>query len=231
MSQLAPASVTCPSCQATWSQALFSSVDADTIDAQVTDILDGTFEQKTCAACGWTFRPEHPMLYASHVRRLWIVMHPPEDQPRFGTLEVAVARRIEQELAGAAPFVQKRFTGLQPRLVFGQHALTEAVRVDHDGIDPATLECAKLLTVRRNLQALINHGPFELAYERLDDAGAIGCAIHALPTMARVGEMVLPAGILAEVQAALPAMRAQFPALFGMPYVSATRYLIGSTLA
>ncbi|MBX3156098.1 MAG: hypothetical protein KF773_08860 [Deltaproteobacteria bacterium] len=230
MSQLAPGLATCPGCGATESCTLFSSIDADTIPVQVEAILEGTFEQRTCPACGAGYRPEHPMLFVSHARRLWIVMHPMADRREFASLELAVAGEIAAELARAAPIVAERSRGIRPRLVFGQHMLTEAVRSAWSGVDAALLECAKLLNFRRNVQPLMAWGPSEFAFAAFADNGAAICEVRALPGGARLGEIRLPNDILAEVQAIRAELRTRFPELFERAYVSATRYLVGDAL-
>ncbi|MCX5747171.1 MAG: CpXC domain-containing protein [Proteobacteria bacterium] len=229
MSQLGPGTGMCPRCQAAWSSAVFSSLDADTIPAQVDAILDGTFELRACTACAFEFRPEHPMLFVSHVRRLWIVMHPLTDRREYTTLEPAVEATVVHEIVMAAPLVGDRLHGVRPRLVFGQHMLTEAVRAVWAGLDTNLLEIAKLLTIRRNLPALMAYGPFELCFERFDDGNPV-CAIHALPDGARLGEFALARDVFAEAVAGRSLMQQRFPALFERAYASATRYLIGTTL-
>jgi hypothetical protein len=229
MSQLVPSVVTCPRCAVTWSMALFSSIDADTIQPQVDDILAGDFERKACPGCGHAFRPEHPLLFASHARRLWIVMQPPADRPQFATIERGVEQVIASNFEQAAPLLVQRLRGIRPRLVFGQHMLSEAVRAAYAGLDASLLECAKLLTVRRQLATLMAHGPFELCFERFAGGTPI-CGIHSLPTNDRVGELELPGDIFVEIQHNLPALHDRFPDLFDRPYSSATRYLIGDTL-
>jgi hypothetical protein len=176
------------------------------------------------------FQPEHQMLFVSHARRLWIVMYPLADRADFAALEESVARSIAESFARAPSLVTERLRGVRPRLVFGQHMLAEAVRATYAGVDAAVLECAKLLTVRRNLAQLMAHGPFELCFERFGDGGAPVCAVHALPGGERRDELALPADILAEAQAGRDALQQSFPALFERPYVAATRYLIGATV-
>jgi hypothetical protein len=229
MSHMEPSPVTCPRCQVVWSTALFTSVDADTVQVQVDAILAGQFEQRTCPGCGAAFQPEHGLLFASHARRLWIVMLPASERTRYATLERGVADIVNANVARAAPAVAERLAGIAPRLVFGQHMLAEAVRVAYAGLDAPLVECAKLLAVRRNLAALIGHGPFELCVERFDGDAPI-CAIHALPSGERVAEFALTGDVLDEARAAQPVMQDQFPDLFQCPYVSATRYLLGDTV-
>lgn len=229
MSETAPGTVACPRCGASWEQSLFSSVDADTIEAQAAAILDGSFERAVCGACGAAFRPEHPMLFVSHARALWIAMQPLCDRRKFAAIEHSVAQIIRAQLAGAPPIVAERARRLRPRLVFGQHMLTEAVRIAEALLDAALLECAKLFTVRRNIALLFAHGPFELCFERLE-RGAPQCAIHALPAGERLGELALGTDVMDEVKHTERELRAEFPDLFDRPYVSATRYLLEDTV-
>jgi hypothetical protein len=227
MSDLYLTSISCPRCHEDQRATLFRSVNADFIEAQVQTILDGSFEHTTCARCGHAFRPEHPMLYVHYTARTWIVMHPLADRRRFAALEPAVVAAVERQFAAAPPAVAANLRGVRPRLVFGQHMLSEAVRVARAGLDPALLECAKLFTVRRQLALLMPLGPFELCFERYDDAGALACTVHALATGERTGEIALAADVLAEVRAVQPDLEQMYPDLFAKPYVSASRYLFG----
>ena len=228
MSELSESRVTCRHCGAGWTARLFTSVDADTIPVQVEAIHDGRFERLACA-CGHAFRPEHRMLFVSHERRLWIVMHPLAERPAFAALEGEVAQVIAATIARAAPAAVEQLQGLRPRLVFGQHMLSEAVRVAYAGLDAAMLECAKLLTVRRNLAALMKHGPFELCFERLD--GKVPkCGVVALPAGERVGEMAIAADVWDEVHDHRTDLEESFPEMFVGPYMSATRYLLAATV-
>ena len=228
MSELTESLVSCPRCGAAWTAGLFTSVDADTIPIQVKAILDGTFERMACA-CGHAFRPEHRVLFVSHERRLWIVMHPLAERPGFAGLERDVAQVIAAGIARAAPAAAEQLHGLRPRLVFGQHMLSGGVRVAYAGLDAAMLECAKLLTVRRNLAALMKHGPFELCFERLD--GKVPeCGVVSLPAGERVGEMAIAPDVWEEVQGHRTDLEASFPEIFAGPYMSATRYLLAATV-
>ena len=229
MSQLVPGVVACPKCSASWSVALFQSVDADTIQAQVDAILDDQFERQWCGGCGWSFRPEHPLLFVSHARRLWVVMQPLAERAQFASLENDVEDIVTDQFDQATPLIAERLASVQPRLVFGQHMLTEVVRATWAGIDARLLECAKLLTIRRNLPQLMPHGPFELCFERFD-GDAPTCAIRALPGGERLGELAMAPDILAEAGAAQGELRARFPDLFERPYVSASRYLLDATV-
>lgn len=225
MSRVGPWPVTCPACQHEWVARLFESVNGDRILAQVEDILAGTFEQQTCPACGTLFRPEHTMLYAQFSARLWIVMHPPADRVRYELIEHGVELVMARNFAAAAPRVTDGVRGVQPRLVFGQLLLTEALRTHQAGLSPSLLECAKLLAWRRNLGDLMRHGPSQLMFEELEPDGRLRCGIFSLDGGHRGGELHLPADAIAEARASQDAFARLYPALFTRPYVSACRYL------
>lgn len=230
MSQLAPSVVTCPQCAASWSTALYTSLDADSLATELDALLAGDFERRTCESCGHAFVPEHPMLFVSHARRLWIVMQPLADRPHFAVMERGVELMLADQLAQAARVIAERLRGTSARLVFGQHQLTEAVRSAYAGLDASLLECAKLLAVRRKLPRLVALGPFELCFERIADDGSLCCGIHSLPGGERQGELTLPADALLEVTGRQGELRASFPELFDRPYTCASRYLLAATV-
>jgi hypothetical protein len=228
MSDLYPAAVSCPRCQAKQEATLFRSLNAGAVPAQAEAIADGSFEQQRCTSCAHLFRPEHTMLYVHDAARLWIVMHPRATRHRFVALERELLEVMARERAWAPAEVAQELSELRPRLVFGQHMLSEALRVVRAGLDVALLECAKLLTVRRQLGRLMAHGPFELAFARqLADGGAV-CAVHLMSSGEPVDEIEVSAASLAEVAADRARFEQSWPDLFQRPYVSTSRYLYGA---
>ncbi|HKE18149.1 MAG TPA: CpXC domain-containing protein [Kofleriaceae bacterium] len=227
MSHLCGETIACPACGAAAELTLFRSLNGERVPAQVELLLDGTFEQHTCAACGHRFQPEHRMLYAHVPARVWVVMCPRVDRPRFAVLEHGVALLFAESAAGAPEVVSGMVAGARPRLVFGQHMLRESLRTVQAGIDPALLECAKLLAYRRRMPELVRHGPAELCCEGVE-AGELRLAIHTLGDGRRAGELRAPEGLLDEAAAARDELAGRYPDLFSRPYVSATRYLFGA---
>lgn len=230
MSKIAPTIVSCPRCDARQRARLFDSLNADRVPAQVELVRAGTFELVRCDGCGHAYRPEHTMLYAHFTARAWIIMHPRADRPRFATIERGVELVMAQQLAAAPPLVASGASGVRPRLVFGQHLLTEAVRALDAGLDVARLECAKLLAVRRNMERLMPLGPFELCFEERAPDGALVHAVHALATGDRLDAFSLAPDALDEASASRAELARRFPELFERPYVSACRYLYGATV-
>jgi CpXC motif protein len=225
LSDLAPALARCPRCHAEQPATLFTSLNADLIAAQHADLLDGTFERTACTACGHAFRPEHRLLYTQLSARTWIVMYPVAERRAFRALENIVLATVERELQAAPPAAAQLLSGVRRRLVFGQHMLTEAVRAQAAGLDPALLECAKLFAIRDHLGRLLGLGPFELCFERCGDEGALHLGVHAFATGERTGELALPGDAIAGLRAIQPDLEARWPDLFTRPYVSACRYL------
>jgi hypothetical protein len=229
VSNLVPIVARCPRCHAEERATVFDSLNADVLLHLAAEVADGTFETRACPGCGERFRPEHHMLFAQLSTRTWIVMQPLADRPRHALLERGVATVITQGFAQAPPLVTARLAGVRPRLVFGQHMLTEAVRCARAGLEPALVECAKLLAFRDRLLELMRYGPCELAFEAIGDDDALRLGVHALPGGVRLDELVVPGALLAEVRAGRVVLEQQHPELFNRPYVSATRYLVGDT--
>ncbi|HEX2573372.1 MAG TPA: CpXC domain-containing protein [Polyangia bacterium] len=225
MSRIQPTLVTCPGCGSQLPARLFESLNGERIPAQVEALLAGTFEAIRCAACGVQFRPEHHMLYTHLGARMWIVMYPVSARGDYLELERSVREILERNFAEAAVIVADRLRGVRPRLVFGQHTLTEALRAAREAIDPSLLECAKLLAFKRSLPALLPLGPSELVFERIDETNQFVFGVHELSTAGRLGELALPSKLLGETRELLPRFEVSHPDLFQQPYVSALRYL------
>lgn len=229
MSVFAVEPVPCPHCGVEQPHRRHTSANMDRLPHVLDDIADGRFELAPCAACDQPFRTEHPMLLSSHTRRIWIVMHPPADRPRFATIEHGVELVFQKTWPTIPPLIADGMRGVRPRLVFGQHMLAGLARALRAGVDPDLLECAKLLTVRRALPQLMAHGPFELCFEGFADDGAPKMGVHRLKDGARVDGLTLPADILGEARGAMLAFRGLHPELFERPYGSATRVLYRNT--
>jgi CpXC protein len=228
MSHLCSETVACPACGAEQEMTLFRNLNGERVPAQVQLLLDGAFERRACQSCGHQFQPEHRMLYAHVADRVWVVMYPRSERPRFAVLEHGLALVFAHDFAHAPELVHGQLASARPRLVFGQHMLRESIRIAHDRIDPAGLECAKLLAYRRQLAALVAHGPAELCYEGRVGSGELALGIHALADGRRVGELRGAADLLDEAAAGRERFEQQYPELFARPYVSAARYLFGA---
>jgi hypothetical protein len=227
MSQVATESVMCPSCLESHDHSVFRSLNGERIPAQVQRLLEGSFERITCA-CGHSYQPEHRMLYSHYALRTWIAMYPRAQRDQFAMLEHGIQLVFEQDFKAAPPMVAAGLRGVRPRLVFGQVALAEAVRVSEAGLEPALLECAKLMLVRRNLATALGHGPAELIYEGATAGGQLQFGLVELGAGVRRETLTAERALLDELGAVRDELVAQYPDLFARPYVSATRYLFGA---
>jgi len=227
MSQIIPTTADCPRCGAVCPARLFESVNGDVLPVQVDAILDGSFERTTCSRCGAAFQPEHRMLFARHSARLWIVMYPFGSRGDFEVIERGVADVVARNFADAPAGLADGLSGVQPRLVFGQYALAEAVRSARDALDPPLLECAKLLAYQRSLSQLFSLGPTELVYER-GEAGQLVFGVRGLADGERLGELAITAALLGDTQPLMAGFAASHPELFERPYISVVRYLRGA---
>lgn len=214
MSDAAPARVPCPACGAELELELFTSVNAVLLPQLVDQIAAGRFERRPCTACGEPFQPEHPMLLSALPGGPWIVMRP------WGELAEYPAREAEVEAV-----FRRELSGHRPRLVFGQAMLAEAVRIVRLGLEPASVECAKLLWVRRSLGRFLDYGPSLLCAEAPVPGGSLRCGVLALSDGRRLDAVELPAALLAEVRRNPERSRTLAPRLYDRPYVSAARYL------
>jgi CpXC protein len=215
----------CPDCGVEQRAHVFDSLNADLLGEQLDLIADGRFEELACVGCARLFRPEHRLLLVQMSRRAWIVMHPLADRPRFAALESAVEQLLAQRFAEAPPVVATQLHQVRPRLVFGQHMLTDAVSSLRAELDPALLECAKLLLFRRELSRFFAHGPCELGLEGVDDGGALRLGLYALADGRRLDAMTLPRADLATAAELRALLQPAQAALLERPYVASARLL------
>jgi CpXC protein len=229
MSKVTADLVICSQCAAQHPLRRFESFNADRLGDQVDDIVSGRFERIACA-CGHVFQPEHAMLFTSYERKLWIVMQPPADRRHFAAIERDVERILAENFASAAPQVAAGLAGVRPRLVFGQRMLAEALRIALSELEPALVECAKLLWVRANITTLMSRPPFELVVQGRDADGGLRCVLHDLVEGSPLADTVIGAPTLAAAQELRPQLEDEYQALFTRPYCSAARFLYGDTV-
>lgn len=229
MSKVTADLVACPKCSARWPFGRFESFNADSLGDQVDDILTGQFERIQCT-CGHSFQPEHPMLFTSFERRLWIVMHPPVERRYYGEIEGEVERILLEAYHSATPAVQRGLEGLRPQLVFGHRMLAEALRLSLTELDPAMVELAKLLWIRASVTVLMSNPPFELVFQGRTPEGGLRCHLHDVVTGDFLGEALLGVELLLQAAAMRPELEDEYQALFVRPYISISRFLLDDTI-
>lgn len=231
MSKISALELRCPACDHPFEGEVFSSFNAERLPHLLDAILHGLFEQATCPVCKARFQPEHDMLFSWLPQRLWIVMIPPEHLPDFARLEGEIARTFEEVFATTPEEFKPLLDAVQPRLVFGQHQLAEAVRAQREGIHPALLECAKLAVLRDNLEELLPRGPSYLTFEGLAMPGTLlNLSAWSFVDGAKIASFQLDRALLHDLHRQEEALREAYPALFERPFVSALRYLVPELL-
>jgi hypothetical protein len=229
MSRVTADLVTCERCSAQHPVRRFESFNADSLGDQVDDIINGTFERVTCS-CGHAFQPEHPMLFTSFERKLWIVMHPPAERRFYAEIERDAEAILEEAYHDAAGAVQRGLEGIRPQLVFGHRMLAEALRISLTELEPALVECAKLLWFRDSLPLVVSHPPFQIVVLGLTHDGGLRCRLHELVSGAPLGDHVIPADYLRQAEAGRAHLEEEYQALFTRPYISICRYLFDDTI-
>ena len=229
MSRVTADLVTCEQCAASHPLRRYDSFNADSLGDQVDDIINGTFERIHCA-CGHSFQPEHPMLFTSFERKLWIVMHPPAERRFYAEIERDAEAILEEAYRDATPAVQRGLEGIRPQLVFGHQMLAEALRISLIEHDPALVECAKLLWFRDSLPIVVAHPPFQIVVQGLTAEGGLRCRLHDVVTGAALGDHVIVADYLRQAAAGRSQLEDEYQALFTRPYVSICRFLFDDTI-
>lgn len=145
MSLFTPIELPCPECDAPTPFQQYSAVNGDRRPDFREAILDNTFGEGTCTACGVKFRLDPELTYFDEALGLWILVRPFEDQLRWPESEQSTQAVWAQTFGPFAPETMME-TGahLQNRVVFGWAALREKLLCAQEGIDDVALEIAKV---------------------------------------------------------------------------------------
>jgi CpXC protein len=139
----------CPSCRAPVEADWSASVNADRRPDLRAAILDGSFQQVTCGACGSSFRLPPHLTLLNLERDQWIAARPAEDLEDWRAAEAEAREIYDDSFGERAPREAQYLTvGLQPRLVFGWAALREKLLCVDLDLDDTTLELLKMATMR-----------------------------------------------------------------------------------
>ena len=137
--------LSCPACATPVAFELVASVSADRRPDLRAAILDGTFQRKSCPACGTLFRVDPEFTYIDLARGQYVAVWP---VARRGEWQACAARSqasFDSAFGSGATSAAKRIgSKLEPRVVFGWPALVEKLLARQAGIDDRTLEVAKV---------------------------------------------------------------------------------------
>lgn len=159
MSIFRPIEVNCPSCGTSVTFQLVFSVNADRRPDLRDAILDGSFQEESCTACGFAFRVEPEFSYMDMKRGQFIAVWPADRVGNCNEYEVLSQAIFDQAYGGEAPpEAQDIGRMLTPRAVFGWTSLNEKILARDAGFDDITLELAKLAVIRTSDESPVGTG-------------------------------------------------------------------------
>ncbi|MGE0261039.1 MAG: CpXC domain-containing protein [Alphaproteobacteria bacterium] len=225
MSRCVVQRIDCPSCGARQDEKVFVSVNGARIKSAADRIIDGTWGEVSCLACGHRYLAEAPVLYSDLADGVWIVRHPLERRGEFERLEAEAEAIFVREFIERPPAaIRAKALRVRRRICFGREQLAEKLLARREGIDDLALECLKLVLSREHIDALFPLGPWEWRLESADDK-TIGLKAVAIAGRRPVFQTFIPRERLMLVAGDLSPYREAFPELFGKIYVNASRYL------
>ena len=144
----------CPACGEQVEFEAVSSVNADRRPDLRDEILNGTFQQKSCPKCDVPFRLDPLFTYLDVGRGQWIVVHPFGYIGDWEALESQARTSFDRSYGPGAPEVARELgAGLQPRLTFGWHALAEKILAGQHKLNDIDVELTKMSVLRDSEQA------------------------------------------------------------------------------
>lgn len=230
MSIYHPAEQPCPECGALVRYRAYESLNGDRSPKLRQAILDNTFQEETCGACGVSFRLEPELVYFDEELGLWVRVLPLEAQGDWPAAEADTRAVFVQTYGPFAPDpVQALGARLRKRVCFGWAGLREKLVCAQAGIDDATLEVAKA--------AMLASGQGDNA----DDEAELRLAVvneDALEFVWLMGPMevpmeglVVPRALLDDIEGAPEAWAATREAVSGEFFVDMNRALMGEAAA
>lgn len=222
VSQVLPHKVACPSCRREQGANLYESIQAHLLRHEREAILEGTFEARRCEGCGQVFQPEHRALYVDTPAQLWVLMVPPSERRKVRQWERDLAAQLSGEFARLPEVTRLAMPSPKVRLVLGQAALTEAVFCVREGIEPETLECAKMLWWQRMLGLLLELGPCALRVRGRGARDGLVCRADDLEGRPLREGLELESQLVDEARERAARWRESNPGLFGRPWCCAS---------
>ena len=204
---------------------MFISVNGARITDAADRIIDGTWGEWSCLACGAHQVLDTPLLFSDLPGGLWIVQRDRSERDRFAELERQADAIFQREFIERPPAaIREQALRVKRRICFGRAQLAEKLLAHREGIDDSALECLKLVLTRDYLPELYPFGPTEFHLKRADRTAL---RLHAM-TLAGAGP-VLDVSVgreqFDEIRDDRESFRQPFAELFRGLYVNASRYL------
>jgi len=150
MAQTATYPIACPECKSQQDEVLYDSIEVGAEPDLRKRLLEHQLNRVTCAACGFSFHVDKPLLYHDAASG-WMVFLQPAS-PEDADAAIREFDKVLQDLEGLLPTGES----LPPTdLVLSRIELMERIFVREAGLDPAVLEYAKYLVYTQNLDAFL----------------------------------------------------------------------------
>lgn len=215
----------CPNCGVEQEEKVFVSVNGARIKTAVQRIIEGTWGEVSCLACGQRYLADPPRLYSDLPGGIWLVRHPLERRGRFVELEAEADRIFSREFLERPPAViREQAAAVRRRICFGRAQFVEKLLALWHGIDDRALECLKLGLSRDLLARLFVHGPWEWVTLGINEEGLEMIAV-TVADQRLIHRTIVPLVELRRIEAHLQQYEALFPELFVHLYVNASRYV------
>ncbi len=151
----------CPICGDETNFNAVHSVNVDRAPELREQIVEGTFQQEACGACGKAFRMDPQFTYVDLGRKQWVAVYGTDELEAWRTTEEEVQSLFNIAFGSGAPKpAQDLAVGIQPRLVFGWSALWELLAIQDAGLDDLQVQLLKLGLLRN-----MEDSPFALDSE------------------------------------------------------------------
>lgn len=215
----------CPNCAGEQEEKVFVSVNGARIKTAVQRIIEGTWGEVSCLACGQRYLADPPRLYSDLPGGIWLVRYPLERRGRFAEVETEADRIFSREFLERPPAViREQAAAVRRRICFGRVQFVEKLLALRHGIDDRALECLKLGLSRDLLARLFAHGPWEWMTLAINEEGLTMIAV-TVADQRLIHHTIVPLVEVRRVEAHLQQYETLFPELFGHLYVNASRYV------
>jgi hypothetical protein len=217
--------VTCPVCKTVQEEKVFVSVNGARIKSAADRIIDGSWGELSCLACGARYARDTPLLYTDIPGGVWIVQHANCQRGRYPALETEAAAIFEREFIERPPLaIRAQAMAAERRICFGRAQLAEKLLARRHGINDRALECLKLVLARDYLGELFHHGPTEFYLQQADQE-KLGLLAVTIADSRPVHALTVARGALQTLVDDLKSFYTPFPELFSNLYVNASRYV------
>jgi len=205
--------VACPQCKTSIAARLARGIHASRAPEVRGQILDRTFHQVKCHACGHVFTAGRAFVYTDSDRKHWVSVAPPNERVRWPEYEAATDALFDRAMTGS-PLTHVIREGYTLRVVFGLEELREKLVIWSANLDDAVVECLKVHAISKQPELS------RAEWITVDRVGGDGIEL----LVDRERRIALDRGLVDAFHDD-ERLRGRFPELFGGRFVSLFRLL------